>query len=177
MATFEEGNHRATLWGGPFPLAHVDFWAHPTDGHSSKSPLTPPGPDELARLAQLSRGLHPEATSTGNRAAPHRSLRRRLSSQAIDELVARYTAGEVVPALSKEYGISASGLRELLRAEGVLLRGHKITSRDAKQAVRLYERGITIDHVAKQVGYSWGMIRRVLHESGVPVRERGGGRG
>lgn len=78
----------------------------------------------------------------------------------------------MVPALSKEYGISESGLRDLLRAEGVSLRGHKITITDAQQAVRLYASGLTIDQVAKQVGYSWGTIRRTLLQNDVALRTR-----
>lgn len=145
---------------------------HPTDDHSNKSRLSPLAPGEIANLAQLSRSIQPEVATDQGQAALPRSLRRRLSPQAIDELVARYRAGEVVPALSQEYGISASGLRELLRAEGLSLRGHKITVADTKQAVRLYVSGLTIDQVAKQVGYSWGTIRRVLLQNGVTLRAR-----
>lgn len=79
-----------------------------------------------------------------------------------------------MPALSQEYGISESGLRDLLRAENVSLRGHKITAADAKRAVRLYESGLPIDQVAKQVGYAWGTIRRVLLQNGVALRNRTG---
>lgn len=103
----------------------------PRDGYSNKSLLSPPRPDEVARLAQLSRRLNPEALSEGNHAAPYRSLRRRLSPRVIEELVARYTSGEKILALSREFGISDSGLRQLLLAERVSLRGHAITVEDA----------------------------------------------
>lgn len=102
-----------------------------------------------------------------------RSLRRRLSPQVIEELVARYNAGEVTPALSREYGISKTGLLQLFQSEGVLLRRQAITSGDAETAVRLYESGLTIKQVVRQVGYSFGTIRRVLHENGVSVRTSG----
>jgi AraC-like DNA-binding protein len=126
-----------------------------------------PTPYEVARLAQLSRRIQPEATSKANQAAPHRSIRRRLAPQAIEELVARYLAGEKTPALSQAYGISASGLRDLLRAEGVSLRGHSITVQDADRAVHLYEHGLTITQVVAHIGYSHGTIRKVLLEHGV----------
>jgi site-specific DNA recombinase len=138
----------------------------PTDGHSNKSPLSPPSPDEVVRLAQLSRRVHPETTFKRTQAAPspHRSLRRRLSPQTIEELVARYAAGEKILALSREFGISDSGLRQLLLAEGVSLRGHAITVEDAETAVQLHEYGLTVKQVVEQIGYSEGTIRKILRE-------------
>ena len=99
-----------------------------------------------------------------------RSLRRRLAPQVIAELVARYNTGEGTLALSREYGISKTGLRELLQAEGVSMRKQAITPEDVEKAVRLYERGLTVVQVVKEVGYSYGTIRRVLHENGVAMR-------
>jgi AraC-like DNA-binding protein len=118
----------------------------------------------------LSRKIQPEATSKGKQSAPHRRIRRRLSPQAIEELIARYTAGEATPALSREVGISASGLRDLLRAEGVSLRGHAITPEDVKKVVQLYEHGLTITAVVAHIGYSRDTIRKVLVEHGVALR-------
>jgi hypothetical protein len=51
-----------------------------------------------------------------------------------------------------------------------------MTPEDAERAVRLYERGLTIDQVVDQVGYSFSTIRRMLHVNGVVVRERGIGK-
>lgn len=143
---------------------------HRGDYHSNNSRLSPPDFDEIARLAELSRSIQPGEYIEQRPASPPRSLRRRLSPQAIADLVARYTAGEGVPGLSGEYGISESGLRELLRAEGVVLRGHKITVEDSERAVRLYASGVTIEQVAQQLGYAWGTIRRALLKNGVTLR-------
>ena len=148
---------------------------HPTDGHSNKSHLMPPTPGEVAKLAQLSRTVPPETIAREKQAAPPRNLRRRLSPQAIDELKARYTPGEKTPALSREFGISESGCRDLLRSEGVSLRGHPITPEDAEKAVLLYAGGLTITQVVKEVGYSHNTIRTALLKDRVVVRERSGG--
>ena len=99
-----------------------------------------------------------------------RSLRRRLAPQAIEELVARYKSGEDTPALSREYGISKTGLRELLLAKGVTLRRQPVTPGDAERAVRLYEGGLTIQQVVEHVGYSFSTIRKLLHAQGVTMR-------
>lgn len=87
--------------------------------------------------------------------------------------MARYNAGEDTPALSREYGISKTGLRQLLLAEDVSFRRRPITPEDAERAVRLYASGLTIMQVVEQVGYSFGTIRMVLHENGVAMRVAG----
>lgn len=133
----------------------------------------PPTPHEIAILAAKARAFnqkHPTATTS--KPAPIRSsLRRRLSPQTIDELKRRYVAGEHSTALSKEYGVSKSGLVSLLRSEGVALRRQPLTDATTKRAVRLYERGYTIQQVADQVNSSYGAIRKMLHAQEVRVRE------
>jgi AraC-like DNA-binding protein len=121
----------------------------------------------------LSRRIQPETDSNRTQAVPHRSIRRRLSPQAIDELIARYRDGEATTALSREFGISPSGLRDLLLAERVSLRGHAITPEDVEKAVQLYEHGITITEVVRHIGYSRDTIRKVLVEHGVTMRSGG----
>ena len=149
------------------------MWVHPIDGHSNKSQLMPPTPGEVAKLAHLSRTVPPEPSAKEKHAAPPRNLRRRLSPQAIEDLIARYTAEEKTPALSREFRISESGCRDLLRAEGVSLRGHAITPKDADLAVQLYEHGLTITQVVAQIGYSHGTIRTALLKRGVTLRSGG----
>jgi hypothetical protein len=94
----------------------------------------------------------------------------------IEELVARYNAGEGTPALGREYGVSKTGLLQLFQTEGVSLRRQAISPQDAERAVRLYESGLTIKQVVEQVGYSFGTIRRVLHDHGVALRGSGVGK-
>lgn len=144
------------------------------DGQSNISQS--PSPDEVARLAQLSRNMQSEATCQEKQSAPHRRIRRRLSPEVIETLVARYMAGEETPALSREYGISASGLRDLLRAKGVSLRGHAITPKDVERAMRLHERGWTITKIASETGYSRDTIRTALRRHGVALRSGGHGK-
>lgn len=120
--------------------------------------------------------MQPEAASKAAKECPVRSLRRRLTPQAIEELVARYNAGEHTPALSREYGISKTGLLQLFQAEGVLLRRRAMTPEDAAWAMQLYESGLTIKQVVGQVGYSFGTVQRALYENGVAMRAAGIGK-
>lgn len=146
------------------------------DRHSNKSELVPPTLGDLVRLAEQSRAVQSPIAPTETREAAVRSLRRRLSPQAIEELVARYNAGEDTPALSQAYSISRGGLRKLLLAEGVSFRQQPMTPEDIERAIHLYERGLSITQVVGQVGYCFSTVRRMLHMNGVFVRERGGGK-
>ena len=85
----------------------------------------------------------------------------------------RYTAGETIRALSREYGVSRSGLSQLLQDEGVALRERGITPEDAEMAIQLYESGLTIRQVVGQIGSSYGTIQRMLNEKGVGLRPGG----
>lgn len=128
----------------------------------------------LARLVKKVRASNVESEpSTSNKEYVARNLRRRLHSKVIFTLVDRYNAGEHTPALAKEHGISMTGLRKLLLNEGVKLRMQSITPEDSDQAVKLYQSGLTIREVVKEVGYCLGSIRRELHRRGVPMRPSG----
>lgn len=130
----------------------------------------PPTPEGVAKLAQLSRQMPAETPAMETQPTRPRNLRRRLTPQMIEEIVPRYSAGEKTPALSQAFGISESGCRDLLRAEGVSLRGHPITAEDAEHAVRLFEQGLTITQVVAQIGYSPGTIRTALLKRGIALR-------
>lgn len=138
----------------------------PRSGNSLLSPT----PGQLERLAQKAPTSQPGPTPV--KTAPTRSLRRKLSPEVIRKIVRRYKSGEYTTDLSREYGISKSGLLKLLRSEGVSLRMQPITPKDEHRAVKIYEGGMTINQMAERVGYSYGTIRRVLHENGVAVRSR-----
>jgi hypothetical protein len=133
----------------------------------------PPGLGELTKLVQQSRKSHPMPAPIEPARVPTRALRRRFAPQKIEELVTRYTAGEAIRALSREYSVSRSGLRQLLRGEDVALREQGITPEDAERAVRLYETGLTIRQVVEKVGSSYGTIQRMLNEKGVVLRAGG----
>jgi lambda repressor-like predicted transcriptional regulator len=130
----------------------------------------PPTPPELARLAEQSRITPAVALPKIDEKAIPRSLRRRLAAEVREALVARHKAGESIKALSREFGISESGLRDLLTAEEMLYRKQPITPEDIDLAVQLYASGLTVKQVVKRLSYPIGTIRRVLRERGVTMR-------
>jgi hypothetical protein len=158
---------------GQNPRRYGLFVVHSVDRHSNKSALVSPRLGELAKRAQesskrlsVSVPIEPAQTLT-------RSLRRRFAPKTIEEMVTRYTAGEAIRALSLEYGISRSGLRQLLQNEKMVLREQGITPEDVERAVQLYSQGMTLVQVAEQVGSSYGTLRKVFHEHGVVMRACG----
>lgn len=147
-----------------------DFAEQPVGNSSDNSVIPPLTPGELSRLVRKLRPMQFESTTEAAKAKPVRGLRRRLRPEVICEIVQRYNGGEYTTYLSREYGISKSGLLRLLRDEGVKLRKQPITPEDESRAVQLYESGLTITQAEERIGYSYGTIRRVLHEEGVEVR-------
>ena len=140
------------------------------DSHLNKSKLVSPTSEEIAKLADQSRKNLPDHPSIIERHTLPRNIKRRLSPETREALSMRHKTGETVRALSKEFGVSESALRDLLVTEVVQFREHSITSEDIDLAVQLYESGLTVRQVVKQVEHPIGTIRRVLRERGVSMR-------
>ncbi len=140
---------------------------------SRKSGLLPPPPLEIAKLAEQSRTVTTTKAPKLDKNVVHPYLSRRLSAQGIETIVARRKSGERVKVLCEEYGISESGLGDLMVRAEAPVRTSPITSEDINIAVQLYESGLTVKQVVKQLGYSIRTIRRVLHEKGVTMRVTG----
>lgn len=102
-----------------------------------------------------------------------RNLHRRLGIKIIQEIVSRYNAGEHTTNLSREFGISKSGLIQLLRGGGVKLRKQPMTPDDSQRAARFYQSEVSISEVVEQIGFTYSTVRKSLHRSGVAMRPKG----
>lgn len=89
------------------------------------------------------------------------------------EIQARVAAGEPKRSLAKEFGISDSGLANMLLNLQVDLRKTEITKEHEEQAVALYESGLSVHQVMKELRYSVGTIQRMLRKHGVKMRVKG----
>lgn len=135
--------------------------------------LPPPTPSELASLAEQARAFRAAMLEQSPQVpAKPRRLRRRLTPKTVCTLAERYRNGESSTALGREYGVSKSGLIQLLRSEGVVLRNQSISPEAIDTARWLYASGFSIRQVLKEAGCSFGTGRRVLHNAGALIKEK-----
>ena len=90
----------------------------------------------------------------------------RLGKVELDELVARYEAGESTTALSAEACIATSSLLRLLEGRGVARRKQGLTPAIECQILKLRGEGMVIRAIAKQVGVSYDTARLFLLKQG-----------
>ena len=86
----------------------------------------------------------------------------RLGPDTLDQIVARYEAGEPTTALSAEFGIAKSSLLRLLRERGVALRQQSLTVEQKTRIRTLRGQGLAIRTIATKVGCSYGTAQAFL---------------
>ena len=114
---------------------------------------------------------YPCCVKSGRRdsAADSRRVRRRLSSEAIAQVVVRYQTGATAAELGAEHGVSKNGMLKLLREQGVQIRTKSLPTAVVTQAKRLHERGVSMRQVSEQLGVSRTALRRNFQKMGVGV--------
>jgi len=95
-----------------------------------------------------------------------------LSRAQVDELVGRYEAGENVRALATAFGIHRSTVSAHLTRRGVR-RQAGLNEVQMRRAGDMYQRGMTLDEIAAELGTSQRTVGRALDAVG--VRRRGPG--
>ena len=114
---------------------------------------------------------YPCCVKSGRRdsAADSRRVRRRLSSEAIAQVVERYQTGATAAELGAEHGVSKNGMLKLLREQGAQIRGKSLPTAVVTQAMHLHERGASMRQVSEQLGVSRTALRRNFQKMGVGV--------
>jgi len=98
-------------------------------------------------------------------------LDRRLSPDAIAELVAAYRSGTSTNRLCQRYQLSKGGVLKILADHGVVMRYQPMTDDEINEAIRLYvDDGLSIRAIAANLGKSKGSVWKALHERGVSMR-------
>ncbi|HEX7835336.1 MAG TPA: hypothetical protein VF479_07690 [Pseudolysinimonas sp.] len=129
----------------------------------SNRPLHPEKIEELIRRSH-------EGRPPSRRNSKAFRLDRRLGKKMIDSLITRYEAGETIPALAAECGVSRSGLGDLLRRHGVTLRYQPMTNTEIKRAIQRYSQGAPLSQLATEFNASQETIRKMLIRHGVAMR-------
>jgi hypothetical protein len=71
------------------------------------------------------------------------------------------------------YNISKTGVLALLASRSVTMRHQPITQSQLAEATQLYETGLSLAALSKQLGVPHETLRRGLVEAGIAMRPRG----
>lgn len=124
--------------------------------------------EAVERLLAQARGARHGRERARDRAAWR--LGRRLGDAVVAEIVAKYEAGTHTTDLAAEYGVSKSGVVDLLRQRGIRLRYRTMTPREVESAVAAYSRGMSLSQLAAESPFSQETIRKALIRAGVAMR-------
>lgn len=96
-----------------------------------------------------------------------RATRRKFQGAQLEEVTARYQAGESATALAAAYRCSSAAVFSALRARQVPIRSSKIrlTAQEKAQALSLYTSGKTLHETAVALNRTDATIARFLHAS------------
>jgi transposase-like protein len=86
----------------------------------------------------------------------------RFTPDELNQIVARYQAGETSTALARESGIAKSTFLRLLAERGVGTRPRGLTTATEGEILRLRKQGMIIREIAKRVGCSYDTARIFL---------------
>lgn len=95
-----------------------------------------------------------------------------MTPAQVDELVERHQVGEGVVALAKAYGVHRATVTAHLDRRGARLR-LGLTDEQVRRAGRLYQRGMTLDEIADELGTSQRTVGRAVASLGVQRRPAG----
>lgn len=116
----------------------------------------------------------PRSGSLGPSGAEPRihAIRRRLSGEVREQLLADYQTGVSAKQLAGRYQLSRSSIRALLRESGLPQRYQIMARAEIDQAVELYAAGLTIAEVAAAIGRPCSTVQTALARRGVARRSR-----
>ena len=89
-------------------------------------------------------------------------------------LAESYKGGATTYELADQFGIYRDRVSLILEQQAVPRRMQSLTVDQIQDAVGLYEKGLSIEKVAKQIGCAKGTIWKELRLAGVSLRKRPG---
>lgn len=125
----------------------------------------------VERLSGLG-GTKPERQRTA-RPKPRKPLIR-LEPDEVEDLVARYEAGESMKELAERFGISRWTVADHLKRNGTSTRHQVMTDERITRCIELYAAGLSLVAVGDEVGVDGATVRRALLAAGITPRPRPG---
>jgi hypothetical protein len=102
-----------------------------------------------------------------------RDVARRLGQEQVGQLIHDYESGAESTELMTKYGLSKASVLKLLKTNGVEMRRQAMTPGQLESAISLYENGMALVTISKQVRAPRETVRRALVDAGVALRPRG----
>ena len=94
-----------------------------------------------------------------------------MGQARLEPVVARYRNGETSTVLADEFGVAKSTVLRILRDAHVVVRRQPMTPDQVGQAATLYESGLSLSHVARQLEVNQETMRVAILKAGVVLRE------
>lgn len=95
----------------------------------------------------------------------------RLNTDQQAAVVTRYSNGETSTTLAEEYGVAKSTILRILREARVVVRRQPMTPDQVSEAAQLYQAGLSLSQVAKQLDVNQETMRAAIMRAGVVLRE------
>lgn len=94
----------------------------------------------------------------------------RLSAEAQEAVIRRYSGGETSTALANEFKVAKFTILRILRENSVVVRRQPLTAKQIKQAVMLYGSGRSLSQVAEDMSVNQETMRVAIIKAGVELR-------
>ncbi len=97
----------------------------------------------------------------------------RLTYPLRQKVIETYVAGTPVKEIAREFGIHRTTITQIALAAGLSMRNQKLSPASKREAKRLYESGLSLTKVAKQLDISPAGARDAIIETGGTMRSPG----
>ena len=97
-----------------------------------------------------------------------------LNPDEVQELVARYRAGETMVELGERYGINRRAVSIHLQQSGIPSRHRTMDEQKVDRCIELYAAGLSLVAVGQELGIDQATVRRALLSNGISRRPRPG---
>lgn len=123
-------------------------------------------------LRQAHRHLSRESTKDRPRRAEDRkrAVQPRVSDEQTVRIVEGYKAGRTVYELAAEFGYNRVTISAVLKRQSIALRRTSPTPQQIDEMTRLYESGLSLAAVGKQLGFNASTVLARLRAVGIKTR-------
>jgi IS30 family transposase len=95
-----------------------------------------------------------------------------MNEAEIQQLIFDYTGQHMtVYQLADRYNLHRTTISAVLRKNGVVVTGQRMTGKQVEEAMRLYESGLTLRAIGEKFGVGESTVSRTLRRIGCKIRQ------